>query len=242
MRIRYSNSNLYLDPAKAHQVISNFKTHILNCAEKYGQGVLGGKGKGKQYKNPDGIAQKTIDVIDQAIYEYGEDIVGSTINLLSERWEKIFDDPALYYVARDQSGVDEKQDRTLKDFQNDLKEVCDEIYEWLEDNEEPKEPEKPKEPEEDTGGGFGGGKAQGGKYDDLPPEALRYVYNRLRGNLLALIRRRLGFGLDLTSLIPSIPKTITPASIRKIERLTSKIKSDYRYLGRDRGYRGKKGK
>ena len=90
-----------------------------------------------------------------------------------------------------------------------------------------------------SGGGETGGIPAGGKYDDLPKSVKTIVYRKLRDNLLALVRRRLGFGIDLRSMVPSIPKNITSGSIRNLEKIISKVKTDYRYLDKTRGYRGR---
>lgn len=231
----------YLDPATAQRIIDNFKTHIQDYAEKFGQGEIGGKAKEKKRNYPDGIAQSVFAKLDDVINEYGTDVVGSAINILSPKWKKVFEDPSMYYVAREQSGVDEKQERTLKDFSDALNDAIDQINELLSgENEE--------EPIGETGGpggsgGSGGGETEGipagGKYDDLPKSMRTIVYRKLRDNLLALVRRRLGFGLDLRYLVPSIPKNITSGSIRNLEKIISKVKTDYRYLDKTRGYRGR---
>lgn len=228
----------YLDPATAQRVIDNFRTHIQDYAEKFGQGEIGGRAKEKRRNYPDGIAQSVFSRIDNMVNEYGTDVVGSAINTLSPKWKKVFEDPAMYYVAREQSGVDEKQDRTLKEFSDALDEAIYEINKLLSGEDE-------NEPTGETGGsgGSGGGETEGipagGKYDDLPKSMKEIVYRKLRNNLLALVRRRFGFGLDLRFLVPSIPKNITSGSIRNLEKIISKVKTDYRYLDKTRGYRGR---
>ena len=230
----------YLDPATAQRIIVNFRTHIQDYAEKFGQGVIGGKGKTAK-NHPDGIAQSVFSKLDDMVNEYGTDVVGSAINILSPKWKKVFEDPSMYYVPREQSGIDEKQSKTLQEFSEALDEAIDEINQLLSGEGE-------EEPIGDTGGpggsgGSGGGETEGipagGKYDDLPKSLKGIVYRKLRDNLLALIRRRLGFGLDLRSMVPSIPKNITSGSIRNLEKIISKVKTDYRYLDKTRGYRGR---
>lgn len=231
----------YLDPATAQRIIVNFRTHIQDYAEKFGQGEIGGRAKEKRRNYPDGIAQSVFSKLDEMINEYGTDVVGSAINILSPKWKKVFEDPSMYYVAREQSGIDEKQSKTLQEFSDALDEAIDEINQLLSGEDE-------EEPIGETGGpggsgGSGGGETEGipagGKYDDLPKSLKGIVYRKLRDNLLALIRRRLGFGLDLRSMVPSIPKNITSGSIRNLERIISKVKTDYRYLDKTRGYRGR---
>lgn len=63
-------------------------------------------------------------------------------------------------------------------------------------------------------------------------------YRRLRRSLQQMISRREKAGVDMSSIkIPNIPKRITDASARELQRLINKINDAFRYLGGGR-YRG----
>lgn len=87
--------------------------------------------------------------------------------------------------------------------------------------------------------------AMGTIIEELPKDdvtrATKKDYERLRSNLMKLIRRREKLGLDMSKYRLGIPKKITDASARQIQRTINKIKDDFRYLGGGR-YRGVKRK
>ena len=139
----------------------------------------------------------------------------------------------LYYYTDDEGLLDFQQ-QTAAEFAHWMEQFIEEMLE--EPEPEPESPFDEWDPWED---------------EDLGPEPeptpeppkhktreeLEKEYKKARRRLAEQIRRRRAAGVDVKYDLPDIPKRITEGSIRKIEKIITKIQDEYRYL-RGRGYRG----
>lgn len=153
-----------------------------------------------------------IKQINDVVSAYGKRIAGSALEEATRT--KVVTERWLYYDAEyERSAQEDWMDEFIAEFEA----LCIEAKEQAEEEKKRREEEAERR--------------------KLEKQATESDYRRLRGNLLKLIGRRKASGLDLTGLIPEIPKKITKGSVRQIERLMERVKSDYRYLS-GRGYRG----
>ena len=208
--------DILLTKSQGKIVIENFKTTLSAACERLS----------KRGRNDVGILSESRGLftrLDDLEEEYGSDIVGTALEI--KRRQLVINDPTLYYEA---SSVglgpyfDEMQDDWVYELLYDLTGMCNEISEELEE-ERKREDEEPLRTEHKP-----------------TQEEIEGDYKKELRKLKNLINRRKKFGLEMVDIsIPKVPKKITKGSIRRLQKLSQKVKTKYGYLGGGR-YKGMK--
>lgn len=234
----------------AKLAISNFRTYVTEKSIEANTN----KNTGKEYTSePEGAGAAFLRIVDDYADMYGEQVTAEALERVRERMD--LESLHLYYIARDGSEADYAQEEAEAEFSHFMEEFILEMLveaepeepsdeygeEWddLFDVEEPEEyteskPEIPKP-----------GKSEKAKtrrliidqWAGLPKKALKEEYYKARRRLQDAINRRKKSGIDVGFEIPGIPKKITAGSIRKLEKLLTRVKREHRYLAWKKGYR-----
>lgn len=207
---------ILLNKSQGKIVIENFKTTLRLACERLS--ITG--------KNNVGILEESRQLfrrIDDIGEEYGTDIVGTALEI--KRRSLDINDWTLYYeTSRYGLGplYAEMQDEWVYDFLYDLTQMSYEIFEELEE-------QRKREDEEPL------------RIEHKPTqEEIEGDYKNELRKLKNLINRRKKFGLEMLDIsIPKVPKKITKGSIRRLQKLSQKVKTKYGYLGGGR-YKGMK--
>ena len=208
--------DILLNKSQGKIVIENFKTTLTATCERLSVSGRGDVGILSE-------SRRLFRRIDDLEEEYGSDIVGTALEI--KRRRLVINDPPLYYETSN-VGLGpyfaEMQDDWVYEVLYDLTEMCNEITEEL-------EAERKREDEEPL------------RIEHKPTqEEIEGDYKKELRKLKNLINRRKKFGLEMLDIsIPKVPKKITKGSIRRLQKLSQKVKTKYGYLGGGR-YKGMK--
>lgn len=208
--------------------LSNFDKELEDYSERANPNFKGREGL-------TGAAGRFLEIVQEWREKAGDEATAAALEKTRGRMNLTY--LALYYDARQGSEVEEMQDQSEAEFDFWMNEF---IFELLE---EPEEAEEDTYGPEDEGETYQPFEEEIGtaKPEPEPPKMskkeLEAAYRRVRKELQKLISRRKKAGVDVKIEVPDKPKKITAGSIRRLEGLKAKVKSDYRYLV-GRGYRG----